>query len=308
MIKLELKSLLKLFRLKPTVAWSLCGVLLGVSVAIHENGYGLNWDLILMSFIPVVLIQGIIAHAVNDITDEKVDRETNIKGTNRFKVLVSGIMSKDDLLVISIITLTLTSFISWYIFYRLGFMVFIFYSVGLYASLAYSLDPFKFGWKPFSEITIVLPVLVTLVVAINYISTGFFSLLSIIVGIVFAIFNMIWFIISRMMDYYPDMRFGKNTTAVYLGLQLTSNYILAIFAILFVYVFFLFAVKDIDVFGVPYVMSIVYLIVLPGLGGAVFSYESNEKSISSLMSKYRLRGIIVSTLNSVFMSAYLIAS
>ena len=87
--------LYKLFRFKPTIAWSVCGILLGISVAIHEYGFGLNWFLLTIAFLPIIGMQGIIAHAINDLADEDVDKITDLKATNRYKVLVAGIISRN---------------------------------------------------------------------------------------------------------------------------------------------------------------------------------------------------------------------
>lgn len=214
----------KLFRAKPTLAWSFCGILLGVSVAINEYGFGLNWLYLVVAILPVVLIQGFVAHAVNDLVDEEVDRNTDMKSTNRFKVLISGIASRKDLAIIAYSFFVITLCAALFLLISLGFPILIFYVVGLYAALGYSLPPLKLGWKPYSEWTVVLPVLVTLVVAINYVATGNLSYLAFIIGILFALFNIVWFLVSRMMDHDADKAAGKITTFVKLGLNYKENF------------------------------------------------------------------------------------
>ena len=216
--------LYKLFRFKPTVAWSLCGILLGISVAIHEYGFELNWLYLAVAVFPVVLMQGFIAHAINDLSDEEVDKKTDMKSTNRFKVLVSGIASRSDLMIIAYTFLVITLCAALFLLVSLGFPILVFYIVGLYAALGYSVSPLKLGWRPYAEWTIVLPVLVTLVVAVNYVATGSLSYLAFIIGILFALYNIIWFLVSRMMDYIPDKVAGKITTFVKLGLNYKENF------------------------------------------------------------------------------------
>ena len=211
--------LYKLFRFKPTVAWSLCGILLGISVAIHEFGYELNWLYLAVAVFPVVLMQGFIAHAINDLSDEEVDKKTDMKSTNRFKVLISGIASRHDLVIIAYAFFVITLCAALFLLMSLGFLILIFYVVGLYAALGYSVPPLKLGWRPYSEWSIVLPVLVTLVVAVNYVATGSLSFLAFVIGLLFALFNIIWFLVSRMMDYEPDKAAGKITTFVKHGLS-----------------------------------------------------------------------------------------
>lgn len=218
------KILYKLFRFKPTIAWSVCGILLGIAVAINEYGTDLNWLYLALVLIPIIAIQGIIAHAVNDLEDEEVDRNTDMKGTNRFKVLVSGIASRGDLMFLSLFLIGITAAVAVNLYLVLGFPIIVFYSIALYAALGYSLPPLKLGWKPYSEWTVVLPVLVTLVVSVNYIATGELSYLAFIVGILFSLFNIIWFLVSRMMDYRPDKEACKITTFVKIGLDYKPSF------------------------------------------------------------------------------------
>lgn len=215
---MKLITLYKLFRFKPTVAWSICGILLGTATAIHEYGLFLNWVYIAIALLPVILMQGFIAHAINDLEDEEVDKKTDMKGTNRFKVLIAGIASRNDLIYIVSAFLGVTTAVVVVLFETFGFPILIFYAVALYAAIGYSLPLLKLGWKPYSEWTVVFPVLVTLVVAVNYVATGTFSWLALTIGILFALFNIIWFLVSRMMDYEPDKAAGKITTFVKLGL------------------------------------------------------------------------------------------
>jgi 1,4-dihydroxy-2-naphthoate octaprenyltransferase len=218
-----LTILYKLFRFRPTIAWSFCGILLGIAVAIHEYGFNLMWSHILIAVVPIILLQGFIAHAINDLEDEDVDRKTDLIGTNRFKVLVSGIATRYDLILIAAIIWSITLLAAITLYKSHGYPIAIFYIIALYAAFGYSLPPLKLGWRPYSEWTIVFPILVTLVVAVNYIATGSLSYLAFIIGIQFALFNIVWFLVSRMMDYEPDKAVGKITTFVKLGLYYKNS-------------------------------------------------------------------------------------
>lgn len=94
------EAVYKLFRVKPTVAWSLSGILLGTSVAINEYGWELHWKLLFYVLLATVIIQSLLAHAINDLIDEDVDKKTDMKGTNRTKVLLLGLATRTDLFVI----------------------------------------------------------------------------------------------------------------------------------------------------------------------------------------------------------------
>lgn len=300
---MNLKALYKLFRFKPTIAWTVCGFILAVSVAINEFGYDLNWNLLLYSFITLVLMQGLLAHAINDISDEEVDKRTDIKGTNRFKVLVSGIMSRRELVILSIFILTFSSYVAFYIFYELGFVIQLFYLVGLYAILAYSLEPLKLGWRPFSEWTVVFPTLVTYIVAVNFVATGYLSKLAFYYGIVFALFNILWFIVSRAMDYYPDKESGKITTAVKFGVnEVFEIYLVFIISAVAVYIMWMSAVIDQKV-SISFAFLIILIIHLPRIP---FRLEPYGTFMEMELSKLRVKGIVISILNSLTLSLLLL--
>lgn len=218
---MNLNALIKLFRIRPTLAWSFCGILIGISLAINQVGFNLNWDLLMLMLIGTVFIQGFIAHAVNDLADEQVDKITDIKGTGRFKILIDNLVTRNELSLFTISIILLTIYIALTIYKTLGLTIIYFYIIGLLAAILYSIEPFKLGWKPFAEWIIVFPVLNILVLATYYVATGSteYTIYILLVTALFAVINISWFIISRIMDYKPDSINGKITTAVWMGID-----------------------------------------------------------------------------------------
>lgn len=214
-----LKAVLKLMRFKPVISWTVCGFMLALSVAYYETGMLRNLDLLVASFIAVVLIQGILSHAVNDLCDEEVDRDSDIEETGRTKILINGMATRLDLIVLSLVALQTAIVTALWIYSRLGCIVLAFGFIGLYAAVGYSLSPWKLGWRPFSEWTVVYPVITTLVIAVNYIATEQLSSLAFVVGTSHAMFNIRWFMDSRMVDIEPDYEHGKITTSVFLRMH-----------------------------------------------------------------------------------------
>ena len=237
-----LKAVLKLMRFKPVISWTVCGFMLALSVAYYEIGMLQNLDLLVASFIAVILIQGVISHAMNDLCDEDIDRNANIDETGRTKVLINGMATHSDLraLVLSALFIALMIFIN--VYNRLGYIILLFGFVGLYAAICYNVRPLKLGWRPFSEWTVVYPVITTLVVAVNYIATEHLSFLAFVVGTSHAFFNIRWFMDSRMMDIQPDSEHGKITTSVFLRMHdirgdITDFYTL-LMCLIFVYIMY----------------------------------------------------------------------
>jgi 1,4-dihydroxy-2-naphthoate octaprenyltransferase len=205
-----------LFRTRPTIAWSVGGVLLGIGVAVHEVGWLLNWYYLGLAVLIPILMQGLLAHCFNDLCDYKVDLvgKDVIKQTGRKKVLVDKILSRTDLTIISITVLSIVFWLVIGLTMLMGPAILLFTAVGLWAVIAYNVPPLKLGWRPFAEWTVVFPTLITLVVAVSYVATGKFLWLALAVGVVHAFLGMSFFMTSRLMDVETDRLHGKRTTVV----------------------------------------------------------------------------------------------
>jgi UbiA prenyltransferase family. len=73
---------------------------------------------------------------------------------------------------------------------------------------------FKLSYLPFSEWTVIFPVLVSLIAGVAYTASGQLSMLAIYVGVVHALMNIPFFLTSRAMDVDADRAAGKITTLV----------------------------------------------------------------------------------------------
>jgi 1,4-dihydroxy-2-naphthoate octaprenyltransferase len=92
-------------------------------------------------------------------------------------------------------------------------------ALAIYAPTAYSLPPLKLGYRPFAELTVVVPALVGVVVGTSLVLSGSVPPVALGAGFVHALFCVSWFIVSRIPDYNPDRKAGKNTTVVRFGRQ-----------------------------------------------------------------------------------------
>lgn len=289
--------LYKLFRFKPVAAWAVSGFLIAISIAIHEFGFSLNWNYLALSLFVIIVIQAFLAHAVNDIFDEDVDRNTDMKSTNRFKVLINGLATRRDLIFISIFSILSVVLLILYLYRELGFYILVFGAVGLYAPLAYSIKPLRLGWRPFSEWTVVFPTLVTLIIAVNFVATGKISILAFYTGVVFALFNIIWFLVSRYMDYEPDKKAGKITSAVYFGdSDAFRKYFIIIFLILVMTTSLLM-----------FYYNPIYLVTLIYVAYIIVNIEFDNIENSMVASVIRTELIYISISHTLTLSAVLIA-
>lgn len=186
-------------------------MLLGLAVAVYEIGiWGVDWTLGIAGGLVFLLLQ-YVAHPLNDMTDYEVDKLAYLELTNRKKVLVSGLMTFKQLGIISGVLLMAALILSSYIVITRPYAM-CFFAVGFFAVIGYNF--FKLSYQPFSEWTVIFPVLVSLVAGVAYTASGQLSMLAIYVGIIHALVNIPFFLTSRAMDVDADRAAGKITTLV----------------------------------------------------------------------------------------------
>lgn len=223
MMRKKLKGLWMLLRVIPVVSWSFSGVLLGVSVVIHHLGQKeinlFNFFLVLIS---TVLLQGIIAHAYNDL----IDWET---GTDRYspgilsggsKVLPQQMMRKGELTWLASCSILIVFMIAIYFVLIIGIKVLIFLFVGLWAAVAYNCSPFKLAYRPwFGEWFCAWPAMIACTVGTSYVlSEGHLFIESWILGMLHATFSITWLMMHHIPDIEADLKAipPKWTTIAYL--------------------------------------------------------------------------------------------
>lgn len=216
-------SLFKLFRWKPVAAWGAVGILIAASCAV-SSGLAVDWLNLLIAAGIVLLIQGIIAHGINDLADEQVDRIAHIEATGRSKLLVSGEMSRSCMVVVISSAAVLSLLLLILLMVRVDCGVLVFAGVAVYAAFGYSEKPLRLGWRPFSELTVVVPVITAMICGVEYVMIGAVTLTAIYIGISYGFFNASWFMYSRAQDYEADRVMGKTTTIVKYGLASTPEF------------------------------------------------------------------------------------
>lgn len=212
---MNLNVIYQLARIKPLAAWSLSAVMIGIAVSIHEVNFGgVNWLFVLMGGCIAILLQ-YVSHPLNDIMDYVVDKATNIKGTGRVKVLISGLTTTTELWFMSAFILYVVLILTGILWvYRPLTPLFVF--LGLFAVIGYNINPFKLAYRPFFEWYAIIPVNIGMIVALVYVATGELSSLAVAAGVVHAFAAVTPYITSRSMDFRVDRQFGKlHTVAKY---------------------------------------------------------------------------------------------
>ncbi|NIA10045.1 MAG: hypothetical protein GWP10_10035 [Nitrospiraceae bacterium] len=213
----------RLFRWKPVTAWGFTGIMIAVACALN-SGLTIDWINLLLVGFAILIIQGIIAHGVNDLADYEVDSIAPIEETGRSKVLVSGELSRSCLFAITSAAVLTVLLIIILLQMRAGIYVLIFAGVAAYAVFGYSTKPLRLGWRPFSEVFIVMPTITAMICGVEYVMISTVTTLAFMMGISYGFFNASWFMYSRAQDYEADKELGKRTTIVHFGLDSTSMF------------------------------------------------------------------------------------
>ena len=205
----------KLFRVKPVIAWSICTFIVIIASGMHD-GLELNISLSIWALICLIIMQSMLSHATNDIADEHVDKDTDIEGTNRFKVLVSGIASRRDLYRLCVSSIIISLAIGIYIYSFRGTTILILLASGMFMIYSYNFKPLKLNYRPLSEITVVIPTIMLISFGVGYSAFGVISETIIYSAIACSMMNTLWYMFSRMQDAVPDYKHGKMTTMAYI--------------------------------------------------------------------------------------------
>lgn len=223
----QLRGVGQLFRVKPVLSWGASAFVLGVAVAVYGPGLGPNAALHgLLAFGLVALAQGFASHGFNDAYDwvTGTDKESIGKGTGGSRVIPEGKMDVLDTVIVALVALVGVLAIGSYFVMQYGTPMVVLLALAVYAPTAYSLPPLKLGYRPFAELTVVLPALTGVVAGTVLVLSGTIPLLAIAVGVIHALFCISWFIVSRIPDYEPDKHAGKRTTVVAYGLEAAKGF------------------------------------------------------------------------------------
>ena len=225
----QLRGLPQLLRIKPVMSWGVSAFLLGVAVAVARTGETISVTNGVLALLLVVIVQGVISHGLNDAYDwlTGTDRDSIAEGTGGSRVIPQGKMTVAGTIGAAVGGIIATLVIGGYFITEFGLPMVALIFVALWSSIAYSTPPLKLGYRPFSELTVVLPALVGVVVGTDLVLSGSWSWLAVGVGFIHAMFCISWFIVSRIPDYEPDKAAGKTTTVVLLGRPVADSVAIA---------------------------------------------------------------------------------
>ena len=215
----KLAGLYKSTRVGIMIAFVVPVVLLGIACA-ASTGLPIDWKNAYLGA-SVIFWLVMISNGLNNLVDEKIDTAATRAGSKKSRSyhilpVVDG-LTRNELLSIVVMSGFLFGLSLLILADSAGYTVLWFALFGLFMSLEYNLPPLKLAYRPFPELTMLLPSAVVAITGIQYILVSHVTELGIVMGIAFGLFSGSWFVYQSIIDHDVDKVAGKATTAVYVG-------------------------------------------------------------------------------------------
>ncbi len=208
---MDLLSLAHFARIKPLIAWSISGSVLGLGLALYISGGRIVAVLpTALAMVAVVLMQ-YAAHPLNDIMDCQVDRQAPIGATGRVKPLVSGAVTVSEAKhLTTALVLIILAILAYLIYLRPPLILPAAY--GMAALMGYNHPAARLAYHPFTELYMAVPVNAIVVFVTSYIGSGAASPVAAAVSVIFGFASSAVFVSMMSMDLPTDLANGKVTT------------------------------------------------------------------------------------------------
>ena len=230
------KAWFVVYRALAVLVWAQAIVVVTSAVAYKDVGR-IDWLNFSLVFVIASLVQGYPAHVVNEITDW-------MSGTDQYrklgeksggsKVLKAGLATVPQLWLIfwsaSLLTFGLTIWLYW----RIDWLVVVVFVLGYFVSVAYTLPPFRFAYRPFAgEWLGGFPGVCLTVLGSYYAQTRQLTAEVVLFGVGLGFVYVSVMMLFHYLDYESDMNATpqKRTTIVYLGLDRAKIYVLILMTV-----------------------------------------------------------------------------
>lgn len=216
--KTKLAGIYRSTRIEITAAFVVPVVMLGIACAV-ATGKPLAWG----NLIPgagVILCLLFKSNILNNLIDIDVDKHAMEQGSRKsgmYHTIILGELTPLEAFGLYISCLVMFAFFSWWLAVETGIIVLAFTMFGFLMSLQYNLPPLKLAYRPFPELTMLLPATIVAVAGVQYILVSQVTMLGLFMGASFGLFSAAWFLFQSLIDYEVDKEAGKNTTPVYMG-------------------------------------------------------------------------------------------
>lgn len=208
-------------RVVPVLLWSYTAITVGTALAWHEDGR-LEVVGYLVAIGVGVLLQGLVAHSVNEVVDWRsgTDRDPAprvISGGS--KVIASGLLTERELrwlgaaAGVAAAALGLVAAATW------GWGLLAFGAAGLAGAVLYTLPPVRAAYRPFAGDTVAFACIWACTAGAYALQTGSVSGAAALAGIAYAAYCVAMLMMHHYLDREPDRRAlpPKRTSVVLLG-------------------------------------------------------------------------------------------
>jgi len=291
----------KLIRIVPLAAWGGGAVLLGTAAVLPQLRAPFSWTGPFAALLAVLLLQGIAAHALNDVADWQsgTDRSTAGILSGGSGVLKKNLFTARQLLLFFRYSLFLSLALTCYLCYQHhSLSLFLFLLIGLWAAVAYTCNPLRLAYRPLlGEWLAAWPAMVACTAGTSFLLAGSIPVISWWAGIIHATISVAWLMQHHLPDIAADLtaRPVKNTTVAYLCAHLGWRYVTLPSGLYFllVLVFGLAALSWHRGFA---------LSMLTGLAGMLLALATDPRSIADITRK-QIVMMLLSSLHFCLLSA-----
>lgn len=231
----QLRGLWLLLRPLPVLSWSGGACVLAIGLA-ARTGAGISLGRLLRLLTVAVLVQGWLAHSLNDRTDWQsgTDKASNEAWSGGSGALQQGYLSQRQLLPIAVISLFLVLALT----YRQtdSFLMYVYLFIGLWGAIAYSHAPWRLAYAPFlGEWLAAFPAIVACSLAFYQGLQGHLDFFPLAAAIVHGLLSIAWLMQHHLPDWCRDLQASppKRTTVALVaarsGLQTARLVVVAYF-------------------------------------------------------------------------------
>ena len=208
-------------RIIPVLLWSFTAITLGTALAWHDGG-GISVPGYLTAVAVGVLLQGLVAHSVNEIADWRsgTDRDPSprvISGGS--KVIASGLLGTRELRAVGIAAALAATAIGFLAAATWGWILLAYGAAGLAGAVLYTLPPVRAAYRPFSGEAVAFVCIWGCTTGAYVLQRGELSGGVALAGIAYAASCVAMLMMHHYLDRIPDSRARprKTTTIVLLG-------------------------------------------------------------------------------------------
>jgi 1,4-dihydroxy-2-naphthoate octaprenyltransferase len=298
-------DLLRLLRLFPVILWSGGAFLIGATMGFADTG-SLSIGALMAALSCAVLLQGISAHAFNDVVDWSSGTDASSPGvlSGGTKVIPLKIFTPIALKRIGTGSAAFALVFALILAGRERPGIWICFAIGVWAALFYTLPPFKLAYRPFlGEWTAAWPGVTAVGAGSYYLAAGQLSTLAFLASGIHGLLALGWLMQHHLSDIEADLSAKpvKLTTPAYVHRMLGQRWAPAVPA--FYYLLAMFASARSAAYSYIFFFPLAAALIC-----ASVSVKTNTGDINDITSREITTGVII-IINSVLMAFfYLVGS